>query len=301
MGITLPHEHLIARHQGPLVDTVDPILAREEMERFARLGGRTVVDMTNIGLGREPLTVKRISSEACVNIVVGTGYYKDAWLPAYVHQLSINEMKSNMVREITEGIEDTGIRAGVIGEIGVSRPTTSTEEKVLAASARAQRETGAAINVHFDISGEPQEYHHAIDILEAEGADLSRVVLDHFICRTDELALIRELTGRGPLVEFDLWGMEAWSKIYELTRDTPPEVQIASLSWFIATGLLEKILISHDVANIVNQRARGGYGQSHILRNLVPRFKEMGITDEHIHTLMVENPKRLFPFKAYKG
>ncbi len=299
MGVTLPHEHLLVRHQGPLVDLVDPVLAREEMQRFVRLGGRTVVDMTNTGLGRDPESLVRISAEACVQVVMGTGYYKDAWLPAYVHALSIDEMKACMVEEIISGVEGSQIRAGVIGELGVSRPATKTEEKVLAAAARAQRETGAAINVHFDIGGEEAEYQHALDILEGEGADLSRVVLDHFICRPDELELVQKLAQRGPLIEFDLWGMETWPKIFELTRNTLPEVQVASLYWFVAAGLREKILLSQDVGNIVNQRARGGYGQAHILRNLLPKFKEFGISEEDLHTLMVENPKRLFPFKVY--
>jgi phosphotriesterase-related protein len=297
MGITLPHEHLLARHQGPLVDTVDPVLAREEMQRFVRFGGRTVVDMTNSGLGPNPAVIRQISAEASVNIIAGTGYYKDAWLPAEVHDLSVAEMEATMVREIVEGFDGTGIHAGVIGEIGVSRPTTATEERVLAAAARAQRRTGAAINVHFDIGGESEELNHAVDILENEGADLNRVVLDHFICRPDELPVCKQLAGRGCYVEFDLWGMETWPKILELTRNTLPEVQIASLRWFITAGMLEKILISQDVANIVNLRKYGGYGQSHILKNLLPQFRDYGITDEHIRTLMVENPRRLFPFQ----
>jgi phosphotriesterase-related protein len=296
MGITLPHEHLLARHQGPLVDTVDPVLAREEMQRAVRYGVRTVVDMSNIGIaGTDPLTIRRISDEASVNVVLGTGYYKDAWLPAGVHNLSVQEMTRVMVGDILDGFEGTDVQAGVIGEIGVSRPTTRTEEKVLAATARAHRQTGVAMNIHFDIGGPPEEYNHAVDILEAEGADLDRVVLDHFTCRPDELELAVQLASRGCYIEFDMWGMETWPKIFELTKNTPPEVQIASLAWFISAGLLERILISHDVANIVNLRAHGGFGQSHIQRALLPRFREYGITDQQLHTLMVENPKRLFP------
>ena len=296
MGITLPHEHLLARHQGPLVDTVDPVLAREEMQRAVRYGVRTVVDMSNVGIrGTDPLTIRRISAEASVNVVLGTGYYKDAWLPAEVHQLTIDEMTSAMVADILDGVEGTDVRAGVIGEIGVSRPTTATEERVLAAAARAQRRTGVAINVHFDIGGPPGEYNHAIDILEGEGADLERVVLDHFTCRPDELELAVQLASRGPTIEFELWGMETWPKIFELTRNTPPEVQIASLAWFISAGLLERIVISHDLANIVNLRAHGGHGQSYIQRHLLARFREYGVTDEQLATLMVANPRRLFP------
>ena len=297
MGLTLAHEHLLTRHQGPLVDLVDPVLAREEMQRAVRWGARTVVDMTSVGVGRDPLLVRQIAAEAAVYVVLGTGYYKDAWLSPEVHDLSVEEMTQAMVSDILVGIDGTDVHAGVIGEIGVSRPTTSTEERVLAASAHAQRETGVAINVHFDIGGGAAEYNHAVDILEQEGADLRRVVLDHFICRPDELDIISQLTSRGCLVEFDLWGQELWPKIYELTKNTHPEVQIASLSWFISAGLIDRILISHDLGNIVTLSKYGGNGQSHIMRNLFPRFREYGVTDEQLDTIMVGNPKRLFPIQ----
>jgi phosphotriesterase-related protein len=295
MGLTLPHEHLYIEHQGPLVDTVDAVIAREEMELAARNGVRTVIEATTIGIARNPRFLARLSAESAVNIVMGTGFYKDAWLPPEVHEMSIDEMTRIMVGDIVEGVDGTGIRAGVMGEIGMSRPTTRTEERILAACAAAQRATGAVISVHFDIGGPDDERRHAVDVLEDEGADLSRVVVEHFICRPDELELCLELAARGCWIEFDLWGMEAWPKIFAFTR-CHPEVQAASLAWFIAAGLLDQILISQDVANIVNQRRHGGYGQSHILRTVVPRFKANGVTDDQLRAIMVDNPRRLFPF-----
>jgi phosphotriesterase-related protein len=301
MGITLPHEHIIIRHQGPLVDSVDPTATIEELSHFAKLGGRTVVDMTNVGLQRDAATLRQVSERAGVHIVMGTGYYKDGWLPAEAHQLSVKEMTSFMLAEILDGVavEDGGgpVRAGVIGEVGVSRPTTMTEERSLASAARAHRQTGVAINVHFDIGGASAELNHAVDILEGEGADLNRVVLDHFICRPDEVELCQQLVGHGCYIEFDLWGQEKWPKIAELTRFTPPEVQVASLRWFISAGLLDRILISQDVANLVTLSRHGGYGRTHILKNLWPMFNHYGITDEHLKTIMMDNPRRLFPIQ----
>ena len=301
LGVTLPHEHILIRHQGPLVDTVDPLLASEELRSFARFGGRTVVDMTNIGLQRDATVLRQVSAQTSVHIVMGTGYYKDGWLPAEAHALTVDEMTALMVNEIADGVPagDGGepIRAGVIGEMGVSRPITPTEERALAAAARAQHRTGVAINVHFDIGGASAELNHAVDILEHEGADLNRVVLDHFICRPDEVALCQQLVSRGCYIEFDLYGQEKWAKIYDLTKGTPPEVQVASLRWFISAGLLDRILISQDVANLVTLSRYGGYGRTHILKNLVPMFNHYGITAKHLHTVMVENPKRLFPIQ----
>ncbi len=301
MGLTLSHEHLLIRHQGPLVDIVDESATTEELLTVARYGGGTVIDMTNVGLQRDPAVLQRVSAQTSVHVVMGTGYYKDAWLPPEAHALNVDEMTDMMVSEILNGVTVAGvdepIHAGIIGEVGVSRPTTATEERSLAAAARAQQITGAAINVHFDIGGEAPEYNHAIDILESEGADLNRVVLDHFICRPDELGLVRQLAGRGCTIEFDLWGMETWPKIFDLTRNTPPEVQIASLRWFINAGLIDRIVISHDVGNLVNMVRHGGYGRAHIMKNLAPLFNQYGVTAEHLRAIMVDNPRRLFPLQ----
>ena len=295
MGITLPHEHLLSVHQGPLVDIVDPDLVAEELSLFKRAGGTTLVDMSTVGIGRDPLVLSRISQRTGVNVVMGTGFYKDAWLPPEVHKMSVDEMTQFMVKEITEGVDGTGIRAGVIGEVGVSRPITPTEEKMLVATARAHRETGAAIGVHFDL-GTLEEETYALDILESEGTDLNRVVIDHLVSCPGEVEHCRRLAERGCYFEFELWGMERWPKVNKM-MNVHPEAQIASLRWFILAGLLDRILLSQDICHQCLQVANGGYGFVHILNNLVPKFKSYGITDGEIHTIMVENPKRLFPFR----
>src|SRR5262245_49394442 len=92
MGLTLPHEHLLTTHQGPLINTADPVVAREELQRAARYGVRTLIDLTDIGVGRDPIAIRDIAAWTGVQVVMGTGFYKDGWLPAYVHKMSIDEM-----------------------------------------------------------------------------------------------------------------------------------------------------------------------------------------------------------------
>ncbi len=295
MGITLPHEHLSVQEW----DCKTPNYfnsAFMELVQYREAGGKTLVEMSNAYIRRDPLFIKKLASKAGVQVVMSTGYFKDAWLPSEVHAMSVEEMAQILVKEIVEGVEDTGIHAGVIGEIGVSRPITRTEEKTLAASASAQQETGAAINVHFDIDMDASEYNYAMDILESEGADLNRVVIDHLVPRPDNLDLYRQLASRGCYIEFDLFGHERWPLVNDLVH-TDPEVQISSVKGFIDNGLLERILLSHDVCHFTLMTVNGGFGYAHILKNVVPKFKEYGITDEEIRTMMVDNPKRLFPFQ----
>lgn len=296
MGFCSPHEHLNSVHQGPKVNVTNLIDPLEEMMLFYRCGGRTIVDMTLTDIGRNPQLIKEISEKSGVNIVMGTGFYKDAWMLPEGKELSIDQMAQIIVSEIVNGEKKTGIHAGIIGEVGVSRKITDAEERSLVASARAYRQTGAAINIHFDIGTTEAEYTHVIDLLENEGADLNRVTLDHFVCRPDDIGLCKKLTDRGCYIEFDLYGMtEVWPKIYFLAGKTSPEVQIASLKWFISAGMVERILIAQDVGTQSQLRSHGGFGYIHIIKNLIPRFKEFGITDEEIRIITEENPKRLFP------
>ncbi len=183
MGVTLPHEHLLIDHETPMTALTDPQTARAECQRFTTYGGSTIIELTCWGMGRNPVGLRQAAEWASMNVVMGTGPYKEGWLPPEIQCLSVDEMAALMVREIVEGADGTGIRAGVIGEVGVSSPITPTEERGLAAAARAQQATGVAINVHLEMRSAPQAWRHVLDVLEANGADLNRVILSHFMCR----------------------------------------------------------------------------------------------------------------------
>lgn len=121
MGITLPHEHLLIKHQIEPVNLTDPCLAANEIGKFRDAGGRTVIDLTNIGIGRDPTGLKMISEKSGVNIVIGSGYYKTAWLPPSWESAdkeasgkSIGDITSEIVGDIIHGVNGTGIQAGII-------------------------------------------------------------------------------------------------------------------------------------------------------------------------------------------
>ena len=132
---------------------LDEELAVEEALRFKRAGGVSVVDMTNIGIGRDPLALARISRATGLNVIMGAGYYTEATIPQETRiGLTEDKMVDTIVRDITEGVGKTGIRSGIIGEIGTEWPMSDFERMSLRAAARAQQETGAPINVHTGTS-----------------------------------------------------------------------------------------------------------------------------------------------------
>jgi phosphotriesterase-related protein len=297
MGITLPHEHLLIRHKGPDRDLTSEEDAIAELNLFAAAGGKTLTEVTNEGIFRNPEGLKRISTATGVNVIMATGYYKDNWVDPSVKLRSVSQLRAKMVSEILDGSD--GIYAGVIGELGISRPMTDFEEKVLRAAAPAQKATGAAICLHFDINigGEAPERHHGLDILESEGADLSRVYISH---NTPYLDLVDDFISyaqRGCYVEFDMLGMEIIPGVTDHWDEDPQLIE--TMKALINNGYIEHILLSQDVCFQELYVKNGGYGYAHILNNLVPEFKAAGITDEQIHTIMVENPKRLLAFVDY--
>jgi phosphotriesterase-related protein len=297
IGITLPHEHLLIVHKGDYRDLTDESDAIRELNYFAAAGGSTLTEMTSLGIGRNPEGLKRISAATGVNVIMGAGYYKDKWIHDTLKSKSVEQLTDIIVGDIIDGIH--GIHAGVIGEMGVSRPMTSFERKSITAAAHAQIATGAAIVVHFDINigGEPAERHAALDLLEQQGADLSRVSVSH---NTPYVELVDDFISyaqRGCYVAFDMLGMEVYGPVaLNWDEELQPAKTVKAL---IDAGYIEHILLSQDMCFTALYVENGGYGYAHILNDLVPLFKAEGITDAQIHTILVENPKRLLTLKNY--
>jgi phosphotriesterase-related protein len=305
MGITLPHEHIFISHasvkhnrnNAGAVDLTDPDLASREVALFAEAGGRTIIEMSNIGIRRDPIGLRRLSEKTGVNIVMGAGYYKDEWLPPEVDNMSVEDLARQMVNDVEVGVDGTGLRAGVIGELGMSQPRTATETNMLRAAARAQRRTGVAISLHFDVNSPPDAYLGALDVLASENADLARVAVGHQFPRKANLEIIRQIAQRGPYVQFDLFGTEAF--LGPKGWGAPLDEQLAIIKVCLEAGLVRQMLISQDVCHQKQLAQNGGGGYAHILKDLVPRFKQVGVTDQDLHIIMQENPQRLFPVRRY--
>ena len=336
LGITLPHEHLFfdgkclmmeepinpeekkLAHQKVTMETLsfnryhrfsnednlmlnDEDMAIREVMYFKEAGGKTIVDMTCINTGRSPGRLLNVAEATGLNIIMGTAYYI---AQSYTPEMKINsrteeDIAAEFIRDIIIGTVDTSIKAGIIGEIGLSWPIEEGEIKVLRAAGIAQQETGVAINIHPGAHEDaPFEY---IKVLEDTGADLSHVVFSHMSCTFPMSTRYSRanLAEKGCYLEYDMFGGDGNYPTpigpYDVANDTIRVNQIIEL---IEDGFLDRILISQDIFLKILLRSYGGAGYSHILNIIIPqKMQAKGITEEQINTIMVENPKDMLPFR----
>jgi len=187
---------------------------------------------------------------------------------------------------------DTTIRAGLMGELGTSSPIYPFEERQLRAAARVQRQSGASINVHPLMWG--HEHLHILDILEEEGADLSRVVISH----CDELIEPEwhaKIATRGAVLSFDTFGSEAYfDRSFEHEpRDTD---RIECILRLLEKGYGSQITLAHDICSLIQFRHYGGWGWDHLLSNIVPLLRYAGVSQQELDVMIIETPRRLLTF-----
>ena len=267
----------------------DMDLTVEELAPFRALGGSSVVDLTTKGIKPQPAHLREVSERSGVHVVSGCGWYTGVTHPPEIAALPEDALVDRLAGEIENGIDGTDVRPGIIGEIGTSAPVESNEEKVLRVAAAAQRKTGLAINVHVAIFG--KQALRALDVLEAAGADLSRVVVSHLDQLLD-LDHHRAILNRGAYVEYDCFG----SEIYYDNRgqeDPSDRERINALLTLLDEGWVDRVVISHDVCTKIQLLRYGGFGYGHILRSIVPRMERRGVDAGTVRKILVDNPRRL--------
>lgn len=324
-GIITPHEHIFIEltaffEERPLTDCESPATApvtmdklgilnrdpyalrdnlrmddyetqKKEILRFKRAGGSTIVDATMPGIGRNPQMLQKISLATGINVVMGTGFYVCSTHPEEMKQMTEEQIAEMMVQEITEGAEGTGIRAGVIGEIGISEVFNEEERRVLRAAAIAHKKTGTPILVHINpwtVNGV-----EATKILLDCGVQPDRIAISH-VDVEDNMEYIHTLLKMGVYIEFDNFGKE-----YYVERDARrpgyglfvhDTDRVACLKTLLEEGYGKQILASCDVCLKTGLRTYGGWGYDHVLVNVVPMMEDAGISQKGIHQILVENP-----------
>jgi phosphotriesterase-related protein len=326
-GVILPHEHVIcdssvwldtesAQAAGRLAEAEpelgnlwwmrqhpnsnasvlrldDARRAADELSVLARLGGTVVVDLTTDGVGRNVAALRAIAQACGVRIVAGTGFYIGPAHPAWVAGADCDEIAAYMVGEIIDGVDGTDIRCGVIGEIGVSHPILDSEVLVLRAAARAQRQTGSAISIHTAAHASMADSALTVaDILQDEGADMSRVVMGHMDAMLHRPKYLDATLARGCMLEFDLFGHEFFESenAFQSFGDTEKCRAVARL---VSEGHARQLLLSHDVCYKIQLQSYGGYGYAHLLRNIVPRLRLLGVAEDQVEQMTIHNPRRV--------
>ncbi|MDE0290111.1 MAG: hypothetical protein OXJ36_11385 [bacterium] len=274
----------------------------EALVDYRDWGGTTVVENSTWGLGGDVRGLRRVSLRSGVNIVATTGFYKQVVHPPWLAAMTVDDIAEFMIRELEEGIEDTGIRAGAIGECACTEPVPHhpEEEKVLRAACRAQIRTGVGFTFHPSIhdpnTGRQAKVGEAyIDLIEEEGADLDRFYLSHCDMTLHDLDYHRRLLARGITLSYDLFGTEGISESAFMSGFAMPTdiERVDAIATLCREGYDRQLVMSQDVGIKIRWKSYGGDGYSFVLQHAVPMLRERGVTESQIRTMTVDNPRRI--------
>jgi phosphotriesterase-related protein len=284
LGFTLIHEHLLLdlMRDALVPNNIlnDPDLALLELQRYKDAGGVTLVDQTNRGLAQDPLAIRELAERSGVQVILGCGWYREPFYDPYLHRWKTDQIADQMVADITEGINGTGVRPGIIGEIGAHAAWISpVEERVLRAAARAHRRTGLTITVHAVRAPVGLDQ---LDILREEGVDPRRVVVGH-AHSFPKFEYHAEIARRGAFISFDRMGL---SNPYDLQKN------LRLIRAALDAGLIGNLVLSHDVCYRSDLATYGGSGYTYLSSHLPPLLREIGVGDEQFKQIMIDNPRR---------
>ena len=293
LGFTLPHEHtqIALWHVPDRWDywqlTRDEPLILEELAAYRSAGGSGIVDLTPAGVGRDPTWLTGIARSSGLHVVMGCGWYRGAYYPAetLIDRRSVDDLADELVREATDGVGDSGVRPGIIGEIGTDKPWVSAmEERVHRAAGRAARRTGLAITTHAVLSAVGLDQ---LRIFEDEGADPGRVVIGH-ADSYPHLQHYLAILERGGNLEFDFLGMS-----FTPTERHGEGRVVGLICDLLGRGHAGRILLSQDVCHDSQLTRYGGNGYTYLASTFLPRLRAAGVGDAEIETMTLTNPRRL--------
>ncbi len=298
LGPTLAHEHLycdistFSGKQDNCLTATSQVI--EDLTWFRQAGGRTIVEVTPEGIGRDPTKLREISQRSGVQVVAGIAFYDEATYPSWVRDASIKQISDYFVNHLEIG--EKGVRAGVIGELTThNEPLPNAagyklrelERKIFEAAALAQRQTGVSITTHASLG---RAGHAQLNVLEGSGANLERVIIGHCDAHwhpnpQQDLDYYLPIIKRGACCQFDLIG---WT---ELATD---EIRADRLAALLAMGYERQLLLSTDTCRLSQLRCNGGRGFDFLWTSFLPRLTARGVSNSQIQTMLIDNPQRMF-------
>jgi phosphotriesterase-related protein len=266
-----------------------------ELGNFSAAGGRTIVECSNADIGRDPLALREISKKSGLNIVMGSGWYVHAFHEPEQADLGVDELCDRLIAEFVDGAGGTGIKPGIIGEIGVSPLFTEGERIRLRAAARAQRQVKVPMLIHMP--GWQRRGHEVLDIvLGEEGVAPEAVVLCHMDPSGEDVEYQRAIAARGVWLEFDMIGMPNY---YPGEGQSPsPDQTAKAIAGLVKDGHARRILMSHDLAVKSMWTRNGGNGVGYVPRLFLSRLERHGVPLSMATDMMTINPLDLFAGSA---
>ncbi len=301
LGNTLIHEHLAVDWgemlgRPKIIDFEFDAMRDKMVEKLNAahaLGVGAMVECTPIGCGRYVDLFRAVAERTPVKIVCSTGFFHESWCPMHpiARAFDIEAMTDLFVREITEGMGDTLIKAGIIKCATGEGRVSDKEEQVLRAAARAHRQTGCPIITHTT-GGLGNEQ---LDIFASEGVSPSEVIISHVGCEKENWFEYSEsLLRRGANISFDRIGEPTFGG---------DEHWVGLITNAIQKGFLRQIMFSHDAGvlvhgynEIVNPGVELSGDFTYIPRTFLPKLRAAGIADEQLHIMFAENPQRVLAF-----
>ncbi len=284
-GYTLIHEH-ITIDLSSIKNDPDAFLNEQqktinELKKLYHYGVRNIIDVTNIGMGRNCEYVDEVAKCTHINIIHSTGYYKDPFLPIRFGEKSIDEIAQVMIDEINTGI-DNRFFPQVIGEIGTSKDEMSeNERKLFLAAIKAHKVTGKVISTHTTLGTHAFEQ---IKLFQENHVDLAKVIIGHVdLCK--DLNKIISLLETGVNVAFDTVGKHAYCS---------DEMRIDFLLEIEKRGFIDQIVLSEDLTRKSHLEENKGIGYSYMFEVFVPMMKTAGIKKGSIEQMLRFTPQRIF-------
>jgi phosphotriesterase-related protein len=300
LGRTLTHEHVFVLDPEALQNynlAYGPAYWDEEArvaDAIAKLralraaGIETLVDPTVVGLGRCIPRIQRINAEVDLNIVVATGLYAFLELPQFYRYRSPDQLAELFVRDLSEGIEDTGVRAAFLKFAVEEYGLIADVPTIVAAIAKASLETGAPIMVHTNAVARSGLL--ALEALTREGVDPATVIVAH-AGDSNDLDYLRAIAAQGALLGCDRFGIEHFNPLAD---------RIGTLVALLGEGYADRIVIGHDAACffdfMTGDEKFASERPDYLLfsRDVVPALLEAGIAQEQIDTMLIDAPVRFF-------
>ncbi len=284
LGITMAHEHFNidldhVRHDGvSKIETVEEVVP--EIEKMMALGVNSAIEVSTIDMYRDIHKLKRISEITGLKIVAATGYYLSEYHPEELTQKSAEEIAETFIKELTVGIDDTDIKAGIIAEIASSpKGFVGQEKKVLEAAGIASSKTGFAVSTH---TGKVTAFETVKTLLD-KGVDPDKIIIGHQDL-IDDTEYHLELLKNGVNIGFDTCGKSAYMS---------DEVRAHNIMKLIEKGYGDHIVLSNDISRRTYFTSFGEKGYLSVMKITVPLLKEYGISDEDLNKLLVLNPARI--------